>query len=216
VKPAAIDPFPDEIQIIRGRRRSVELWLENGRLVARAPRRMRRADLDPVLASLRRQLWRQLSRRSVFDDEALEARADRVARRLLGDLGLPPFTVRFSSRQQKRWGSCNVEEGRGRLWITHRLIGHPTWVLDHVLLHELIHLVLPNHGPEFQRLLARDPRHDRALGYLEALEHVEQIGSTTPLLEARSTRVRALPENPSRGADDLPLFAGAHGPLESA
>jgi predicted metal-dependent hydrolase len=202
VKPAGTDPFPAEIEIVRGRRRTVELSLEGGKLVARVPRRIARAELESLLAHLRESLWAKLRRKSVFDDDALAARAKAVARRDLPDLDLPPYTVRFSSRQRRRWGSCTLEEGRGRIRLTDRLIGHPAWVLDHVLLHELIHLVIPDHGEEFQRLLSRATNHERALGYLQALENVEQLG----LVPHESVARRLTP--PTEREASLPLFAG--------
>jgi predicted metal-dependent hydrolase len=38
-----------------------------------------------------------------------------------------------------------------------------------VLLHELAHLVVPGHGPEFWRQLEGYPRLERARGYLEGV-----------------------------------------------
>lgn len=203
MKPAGNDPFPHDIVIIRGRRRTVELALEGGALVARAPRRMARAELESVLAQLRRQLWNQLRRTSVFDDESLRQRAETVTQRWLYDQVLPSYTVSFSSRQRKRWGSCTVEADQGRVRLSDRLRGHPVWVVDHVLLHELIHLVVPHHGEAFQRLLSRDPRHDRASGYLDALEHLEQRGAAA--LQAPAPPARP----PARAVAELPLFSNA-------
>jgi len=42
-------------------------------------------------------------------------------------------------------------------------------VLDYVLLHELTHLVEPNHSPDFHALMARYPHLERAEGFLEAM-----------------------------------------------
>jgi hypothetical protein len=44
----------------------------------------------------------------------------------------------------------------------------PGWVLDSVLIHELAHLAVPNHGPNFQALVARYRLGERAKGYLIA------------------------------------------------
>lgn len=50
-----------------------------------------------------------------------------------------------------RWGSCTTNTGRIRFSL--RLAERPTQCLDYVLLHELAHLKVPNHGPEFKALL---------------------------------------------------------------
>ncbi len=155
----------------------MEVALENGCFVARVPLRASESKLQPVLTRLRAQLWERLRRESVYDQPTLEQRAHRMARQHLADLDLPPFTVRFSRRQNKRWGSCTFDGKAGRIRISAHLLGHPNWVVDAVLLHELIHLVVFDHGPRFQSLLARDPLRDRALGYLEALENLDRVGT---------------------------------------
>jgi predicted metal-dependent hydrolase len=45
----------------------------------------------------------------------------------------------------------------------------PPWVLDGVLVHELAHLVEPDHGPRFRRLVGRYHLSERAAGYLMAV-----------------------------------------------
>jgi len=214
VKPAVVDPLPLEIEILRSRRRTVELRLENGRLVARVPLRISRRELDRLLPSLRERLWKDLSKRRVFDDHRLGELAARVARERLGELLLPPFTVRFSRRQHKRWGSCTLDRrlDRGSIRISERLRGHPTWVLEHLLLHELIHLRVPNHGPRFQALLRRCPHRDRAEAYLEALESVGLLGLELPegarlLRFARAEAEEEISGTEAPPVEDLPLFS---------
>lgn len=187
MKPAVADPFPSRIELRPGRRRSVELTLESGRFVARVPARASGPRLESLLGDLRAQLWERLQRESVYSDAALTALAREVCRRDLADLDLPHWTARFSRRQNKRWGSCTFDGKQGAIRISAHLIGHPRWLIAQVLLHELIHLRVHGHGPEFQALMQRSPDHDRGRGYLEALENLERLGpsvSATFLLEA--------------------------------
>jgi hypothetical protein len=53
---------------------------------------------------------------------------------------------------KKRWGSCTPN---GVMTINTELVKAPIHCLDYVLMHELCHLVHPNHSPEFYRLMNR-------------------------------------------------------------
>ncbi len=176
MKPAVADPFPRQIELRPGRRRSIELSLEGGRFVARIPASSSGPRLAAALDGLRAQLWDRLQRESVYTDAALAELGTQVVRSHLDDLELPPWSVRFSRRQHKRWGSCSFDGKRGTIRISAHLMGHPRWLIANVLLHELIHLLVHDHGPDFHRLMQRSPDHDRGRGYLEALETVERVG----------------------------------------
>ncbi len=45
----------------------------------------------------------------------------------------------------------------------------PDYVVDHVVLHELAHLIEPNHSPRFWALLADYPHAVKAEGFLEGV-----------------------------------------------
>ncbi len=54
--------------------------------------------------------------------------------------------------QRSRWGSCS---SRGAVNLNWRLLQMPAAVFDYVLVHELCHLLVPNHSPRFWREVAR-------------------------------------------------------------
>jgi predicted metal-dependent hydrolase len=56
----------------------------------------------------------------------------------------------------------------GELRSRRRCHPFPVWVLDYVLVHELAHLAVADHGPRFHALVARYPRAERAVGFLIA------------------------------------------------
>jgi hypothetical protein len=93
----------------------------------------------------------------------LPARARKLAHRYR----LPtPTVIEWSDRQLSRWGSCTP--GDGTIRISRRLASMPGWVLDWVIVHELAHLEVRDHGPRFQELVARYELGERAEGYLIA------------------------------------------------
>ena len=61
--------------------------------------------------------------------------------------------------QRQRWGSCAPD---GTLRLNWRLIMLEPALLDYVVVHELCHLEVPNHGPAFWQAVARlIPDHQR-------------------------------------------------------
>jgi hypothetical protein len=67
-----------------------------------------------------------------------------------------------------------VHEPQRCAWLsTQRMDVGTGWVLDYVVVHELAHLVVPGHGPEFAALVARYPKAERAIGYLIARGHMD-------------------------------------------
>ena len=59
---------------------------------------------------------------------------------------------RYSMRWMKsRWGSCNHRMRHVRL--NTELVTKPRRLLEYVLVHEMVHLIVPNHGPRFVALM---------------------------------------------------------------
>ncbi len=107
--------------------------------------------------------------RTARSDRDLMARATRLANRYLPDHpnASHPASVRWVANQNGRWGSCTPADGTIR--ISDRISDMPEWVVDYVLLHELVHLVVAAHNAEFWTLVSRYPKAERARGYLEGV-----------------------------------------------
>lgn len=152
-----------EVTVIRSpkRRKTAQARMVDGRLEVRIPARVSQAEEARLVEGFRRRYER--SERAAEID--LTARARRLARRL----DLPePTEIRWVGNQARQWGSCTPDTGVVR--ISDRLARVPDFVLDHVIVHELAHLVEADHGERFAALVARYRWAERAEGYLLALQ----------------------------------------------
>ena len=84
-------------------------------------------------------------------------------------------SIQYSSNQERRRGSCNCLARTIRISSSLALL--PQWVEDYVIVHELAHLVEPNHGPRFKALVHRYPLAERAIGFLIASESLKKSSS---------------------------------------
>ena len=54
-------------------------------------------------------------------------------------------------KMKTRWGTCNLEAKR--IWINEELVKYPISCLEHIIVHELTHLLEINHTSRFYELL---------------------------------------------------------------
>src|ERR1700754_3128339 len=152
-----------EVRRSQRRRRTVSAYRDGERVVVLIPDQFSRAEetewVDKMLARL-------------------AARAQRLIGQYLAEFArtAQPASVRWVTNQNGRWGSCTPADRSIR--VSHRIQEMPDWVIDYVLLHELAHLVVPNHTARFWALVGRSPKTERARGYLEG------VAATTGLVLA--------------------------------
>lgn len=65
-------------------------------------------------------------------------------------MGVSPSSVRYKP-MISRWGMCNVKE-RSICYSTYLLL-LPDWCVEHVVVHELCHLLEPSHNARFHTLM---------------------------------------------------------------
>ena len=104
----------------------------------------------PVLAHLRRMAERELPVRT---RELAKLHGVEIAR----------VSVRA---QKSRWGSCSV---RGTISLNWRLIQTPPFVVDYLIIHELMHRRQMNHSARYWKLVAAAcPDYERAEAWLKS------------------------------------------------
>lgn len=156
-----------EVRRSRRRKRTVSAYRSDGKVIVLIPDRFTRAEEDEWVTTMLERLERS-ERRRKRTDEQLMRRARELCADYLHDK-VEPTSVRWVDNMTTRWASCTTSTGEIRL--SDRLQPLPAWVVDYVLLHELAHLIEPNHNKRFWHWVDRYPKAERAKGYLEGVAH---------------------------------------------
>jgi hypothetical protein len=161
-----------EVRRSARRRRTVSAYRDGGRIVVLIPSRFSKAEEARWVAEMVERLDAGSRRRRQSGDGALAKRAAELSITYLGGRA-QPVSVRWVGSMRTRWASCTPADGTIRL--SERLRDMPHWVRDYVLVHELAHLLVPGHGPDFWALVQRYPRTERARGYLDGVSAAAQL-----------------------------------------
>jgi predicted metal-dependent hydrolase len=173
------DGAPDgnvvEVRRSARRRRTVTAYREMGRTVVLIPAAFSPAEERRWVAQMvaKLQTREERRRRSLGGDDELMSRARALSAAHFDGLA-EPASVRWVDNQQRRWGSCTPADRSIRL--SSRLRAMPEYVVDYVLVHELVHLIEPGHDERFWALVGRYPRAERARGFLEGVELATHAG----------------------------------------
>jgi predicted metal-dependent hydrolase len=150
-----------KVEVVRSkkRRKTIQAYEVGGVLRVSIPATLTKAEEEHWVA----EMVRRTERRSTTAEIDLMQRAEQLAARY--DLPLPDV-IRWVDNQEWRWGSCTPTDRSVR--ISTRLGAEPSWVLDYVIVHELVHLAIPRHDATFWAMVNRYPKAERARGFLMA------------------------------------------------
>ena len=173
---SAHPPVDVEVRRSSRRRRTVSAYRDGSRIVVLMPARFTRAEeqrwVQEMVGRITTREQIAVTRGPRRSDTTLLTRSRELVDVYL-DGAAYPASVRWVDTMRTRWASCTVEDATIR--ISSRLRVMPAWVLDYVLVHELAHLRVPGHGPQFWALVERYPRTERARGYLDGVSAAAQL-----------------------------------------
>ena len=128
------------------------------------PERISRAEEQEWVARMTERMSVRRKRDRLNDEGALRRRAAELADLYLD--GIRPTSIEWVDPQKSRWASCSPSDGSIHLSLA--LAPFPPWVRDYVIVHELAHLIVPDHSDRFWKLVNRFPLTERARGFLMA------------------------------------------------
>lgn len=155
-------------QVLRRSGRRVRLAFRQGRLSVVLPRHL---DPRPIIDRhrdwiLEKHEWFQRQRRKAEELELLRRSNDEFVAlvrecsgRYAGVLGVKPAGIGFR-RMKSKWGSCSA---KGKVNLNTWLQVLPDELVAFIVHHELAHLRVRNHGPEFKALIRSEFPHHRDL-----------------------------------------------------
>ena len=147
--------------LIRKNIRSPRLEFKKGRLSLIVPPGMR--DHEQVIQRHKRWIYNRYSKHQVTrarikeiklaDDSSIERLQYLVAETIPSfakELGVTPNTVSFRTMKTK-WGSCSSS---GKVTLNTHMRFLPEELIRYIVFHEMVHLLVANHGPEFKRYIS--------------------------------------------------------------
>lgn len=165
-----------ETDVIITRRRTSRLSIritKEGEVRISAPWYLPKRTIEAFIESHRewiarakeRASWKQAGRDAFYDKldistpalrKAAVARLDSIVKPLVSkysvQMGVSPAGISYRA-SRTRWGSCNPRTGAISLSLYLLLL--PDWCIEHVVVHELAHLIQANHGPRFYDIMDR-------------------------------------------------------------
>ena len=156
-----------EIRITRSprRRKTVSARMKSGVMQISAPAGISEERLRVIVERFRVKFERKNKIAELRGKEDLTEIAAKLNKRYFnGRIFIN--SIRYVANQKSRFGSCNYR--RKTIRISHRLAGMPVWVRDYVIIHEMAHILEPNHGKSFYDLVSVYPLAERSRGFLLA------------------------------------------------
>ena len=158
-----LDGFTIDIIRSKARRKTIQAKLtEDKKIRILAPYR---AEEEFILDFIKKTVKKFALKESISGKgEDLQNRAEMLRKKYVPSA--PDFTISFSESLRKTWGKCFIR--KREIILNPKLSEFPLWVVDMVIIHEISHLIHPDHGKEFRALVSKYRLKERATGYLYA------------------------------------------------
>lgn len=156
------------------RRRSVTAYRQGGVIEIHIPAKMSRRQEIEVIPEMISIVLRREARERKTDVQLMEIGLQ-LLKEYLPEFAVTPASINWRNMNE-RWGSCTTVDRTIR--ISDRLVGSPSYVLNYIIYHELIHLEIPGHDDKFINYLIRYTDQMRAEAFLEGFEVGCQSGGS--------------------------------------
>lgn len=157
-----------DVKIIRSprRHRTISARMVNDCLVVRAPQHVSQERLDTVVEGFKIKFQKRKLKEALDRKQSLREIVEKLNEKYFAN-ALKINSIEYVIDQNSKYGCCNYTHRSIR--ISHKVGLMPSWVRDYVLVHEMAHLLEPNHSKSFWSIVSRYKLAERARGYLLAM-----------------------------------------------
>ncbi len=157
----------DKIKIIRSKKRkkTIQAKIVDGKLWIYLPAGLTHKEEEKWISTMIEKNETRKHRQKLNTNGMLQKRANDLNKQYFNN-GLD-FNIKFVTNQTSKFGSCTPETKVIR--ISDKIISMPRWVQDYIIIHELAHLIHPDHSKEFWKKVYQYKYVERAKGYLIAV-----------------------------------------------
>jgi len=154
-----------EVKRSKRRKRTISARLDGDIMYVYAPVDTPEKELHKIIKNFEKRFARRNLKRKLNKEDNLREVFNKLNKKYF-DGKIKIKSIEYVTNQQKRCGSCNYKKKTIR--ISHYLAHTPEWVRDYVIIHEMAHILEPNHSKAFWDIVYRYKLAERARGFLIA------------------------------------------------
>ena len=153
------------VEIIRSvrRKKTIQARQDGNKLKIYLPAGLSKQEEAKWIEKIKAKVEKKSLKKELNDDQYLQKRFSEFNNKYFGGQ-LSINSIRYVTNQNTRSGSCTP--ARGTIRISHKLADMPIWVLDYVIMHEMTHLLYPDHSKRFWNKVNEYRYTERARGFL--------------------------------------------------
>jgi len=156
-----------KVELVRSprRRKTLSAKVLNNTMYVYVPISLPEARLGGIIEKFKSKFTKLRLKNELNSSQSLKEIAEKLNKRYFaGRLFIN--SIEYVTNQESKFGCCDVRLKDIR--ISYKVGKMPPWVRDYVIIHELAHLVEPNHSKEFWEIVFRYKLAERAKGFLIA------------------------------------------------
>ncbi|KKL95313.1 hypothetical protein LCGC14_1855900 [marine sediment metagenome] len=154
-----------EVKRSKRRKRTISARLDGDIMYVYAPVDTPEKELHKIIKTFEKRFARRNLKRKLNRQHDLREVFSKL-NKIYFDGKIRIESIEYVTNQQRRCGSCNYKKKTIR--ISHYLAHMPEWVRDYVIIHEVAHILEPNHSKAFWDIVYRYKLVERARGFLIA------------------------------------------------